>query len=170
MRDEKNKHKDHHFHSATDVCFLLFAKSLFDISQPNCEFRQKKRPGTTHHGDSLSIDRYWRRSIELGGSLMCLIGSRRCSSKLAVIEEARFNEITIQQPVLTAKYTPGISECGFVTLIFITTLIFFIHVPSDLSLARRPSITFNPICYLFFIHSNAFVSTRNTRRFCEMIF
>lgn len=108
MKDEKNKHKNHHFQSTTPavLCFSsIREKVVFDISQPNCEFRQEKARNFTLHSPLVTL-------YSVHGRQQTLLIKAGCD---------RRNQITIRQPVLTAKYTPKNYKCGCIALISITT-------------------------------------------------
>lgn len=124
----------------------------------------------TYHNQIVSSGRKSRRCRELfvtfaRSSGMCFIRGRRCSSKLAVIEEngiSRNHYPTASSDGYVHPDDETVYKCGFVTLIPIRQCLCFLCScsTSDLSLVPAvPSITFNPkmpfICA--FIARNAFV-------------
>lgn len=127
--------------------FLFF---YFDISQPNCEFRQENRPQNStpvvrfisyffhlqfqlYHFCSLLI--YWKQTLLIKAG--CDRGERD------------FIRITTNSQFWRRRSLLRNSKCGLIHINFHYN--FSIHVSSDLSLAssRRPSITFNSNFYLF---------------------
>lgn len=164
-----------HFHALT--CTLtkcrrcvfsanLRKKLFFDISQPNCEFRQEKaivddekiagmREGERENFTTTNADTF--QKFSLFHHLVVATKSRRCSSKLAVIEQWDFFiKITTQQPVLTAKYTPRNFRATLISISVVFSIWFVTHSRALLQRCR-PSITFKSesIFYLRFrMHSS----------------
>lgn len=137
---------------------FYYLRKGFDISQPNCEFRQEKARNITarlmwgHIPPLLTV-------LNRQQTLLIKAGCDRRSE----IHQNHYPTASSDGKVHSGEFRMRVHHINF----HHNTYFFFIHVPSDLSLARRPSITFNPICYLFFIRTNAFMSMRSTRLFWE---
>lgn len=135
--------------------FLRFEKKdIFDISQPNCEFRQEKARNFTMYPPLMTL-------YSVLGRQQTLLIKAGCD---------RRNQITIRQPVLTAKYTPKNYKCGCIALISITTFslsgsLFMFHLICHSRVSHQShSIQF--VIYFLSAEPNAFRpawSMRNTR-------